>query len=566
LVENLLKSLALITTFAILFAGLLAHGSALSLAMTKNATSIETQLFFYSFSIPPRQAWSPFTELATGSNVRIVFNASEQISFFCQNSWEYAQSNASNWLNVSAHWSENATVLDRNYTIPTTGTWYFSLVNYEYYSIDIYNVTLYRIDTYEIRVESNKQNYSMAEQATLTATIQNNSAPISSMNVSLQVTAPNGTTILVQNNLTDAQGQLIITFYLPEQYGQYTATAQTTILGQTIEDSANFTVANDTTPPITNNDYDGKWHTSNFTITLTATDNESGVAETYYRVNNGQTQNVSTNDQPQITLESANNTLEYWSVDNVGNEELPHNVLTGIKLDRTPPTGSIFIGGNLTYVNSTSVILTLFASDAVSGVAQMHFSNDNMTWSDWDAFNSSRNWSLVSGDGPKTVYAQFMDNAALVSDTYSANAMLDTTAPVIENVSRIPENEAQPMQGTKILVNATDAGSGVKNVILSYTMNSNGSWFDFQMSFNPATGLYECSVPGQQANTQVEYRILVYDKAGNKKIADNQGQYYVYTVVPEFSPLQTPLLFIMMTLLAVVFGIRASCKRRKLAI
>jgi hypothetical protein len=97
-------------------------------------------------------------------------------------------------------------------------------------------------------------------------------------------------------------------------------------------------------------------------------------------------------------------------------------------------------------------------------------------------------------------------------------------------------------------------------------MNSNGSWFDFQMSFNPATGLYECSVPGQQANTQVEYRILVYDKAGNKKIADNQGQYYVYTVVPEFSPLQTPLLFIMMTLLAVVFGIRASCKRRKLAI
>jgi hypothetical protein len=534
--------------------------------MTKNATSIETQLFFYSFSIPPRQAWSPFTELATGSNVRIVFNASEQISFFCQNSWEYAQSNASNWLNVSAHWSDNATVLDRTYTVPTTGTWYFSLVNYEYHSIDIYNVTLYRIDTYEIRIESNKKNYGMAEQATLTATTQNNSAPISSMNVSLQVTAPNGTTILVQNNLTDAQGQLIITFYLPEQYGQYTATAQTTILGKAIEDSANFTVTKDTTPPTTTNDYDGKWHTSSFTITLTAIDNESGVEDTYYRVNDGPVENVSIGGQPRVTLESVNNTLEYWSMDNAGNEELPHNFLTGIKLDKTAPSGSIIIGGNLTYMNSTSVMLTLFASDAVSGVAQMRFSNVNMTWLDWETFNSSRNWALVSGDGPKTVYVQFMDNATLVSDTYSANAILDTTAPVIENVSRIPENEVQPMQGTKILVIATDAGSGVKSVILSYTMNSNGSWFDFQMSFNPATGLYECSVPGQQANTQVEYRILLYDKAGNKKIADNQGQYYVYTVVPEFSPLQTPLLFIMMTLLAVVFGTRASYKRRKLAI
>lgn len=562
----MLKSLALIATFATLFASLLTHGSALPLGLTENATSIETQLFSRSFFVPLRQAWSPFTELATGSNVRIIFNASEQISFFCQNSWEYTQSNVSKWLNVTAHWSENATVLDRNYTIPTTDTWYFSLVNYENHGIDIFNIALYRIDTYEIRVESNKQNYSMTEQPTLTVTTQNNSAPISSMNVSLQVTAPNGTTILAQNNLTNAQGKFAITFYLPKQYGQYTATAQTTILGQQIEDSANFTVANDTTAPITTNDYDGKWHTANFTITLTGTDNESGVAETYYRVNNGQTQDVSTNDQPQITLESANNTLEYWSVDNVGNEELPHNVLTGIKLDRTPPTGSIFIGGNPTYVNSTSVILTLFASDAVSGVAQMHFSNDNITWSDWETFSSSRNWTLESGDGPKEVFVQFKDNATLVSVTYSGTVTLDTLAPVIENVSRNPENDVQPSEGTKIFVNVTDTGSRVTSVVLSYTINSNNTWFESPMSFNSTMGLYECSIPGQQANTQVEYRILAYDTAGNKKIADNHGQYYVYTVVPEFPPIEAALLFILMTLLAVAFRVKASREKRKFAI
>ena len=39
-------------------------------------------------------------------------------------------------------------------------------------------------------------------------------------------------------------------------------------------------------------DYDGLWHTSNFTITLTATDDLSGVAETYYKINDGPTKTL----------------------------------------------------------------------------------------------------------------------------------------------------------------------------------------------------------------------------------------------------------------------------------
>jgi hypothetical protein len=123
---------------------------------------------------------------------------------------------------------------------------------------------------------------------------------------------------------------------------------------------------------------------------------------------------------------------------------------------------------------------------------------------------------------------------------------------VIENESRMPENAVQPAQGTKVLVNVTDPGSGVKSVTLSYTINSN-TWFDTQMTFNSTTGLYECTVSGQQANTRVKYRILAYDNAGNEKIGDNQGQYYIYTVVPEFPPLGAAFLFIIMTLLVVAF-------------
>lgn len=539
-------------------------------AKSEPTTTIETGIFADSYYVESMHYKFSSIPLTGGTNVRIVFNASKPIDFFCQNSWEYGMSNSTSWVTVYSEWNSSTSLLNITYVIPTTGRWYFTFVNYENDSsmppINIYEVVLYRIDTYEIQVESDKQSYTIGEEALLTASIKNDSNPMPGINVSLQVFDPEGEPINSQNNVTDSYGQVTVDLILPLEEGIFKCVAKTSVAGNPIEDSVIFAVLRNSTLPFTFADYDGLWHTTDFNITLLAFDGESGVNETYYRINNGPLQNISANGQPQINMESANNTLEYWSVDNAGHEELPHNVLTGIKLDKTPPSGSIIISGNQTYVNSTSVMLTLSASDAISGVEQMHFSNDNVTWSNWETFGSSGNWTLASGDGPKTVYAQFRDNAELVSDIYSTTVKLDTTVPMIENVSRMPENEVQPGQGTEILVNATDAGSGVKSVILSYTLNSNKTWSNSQMSFNSTTGLYECVVLGQQANTQVEYRILVLDNAGNEKIGDNQGLYYVYTVVPEFPIFEAALLFIVMTLLAVGFRTKASCKKGKFAI
>lgn len=94
----------------------------------------------------------------------------------------------------------------------------------------------------------------------------------------------------------------------------------------------------DTAPPTTTHNYDGAWHKTDFSIILTATDDMSGVNQTFYRANNGPIRTVSINGHPFISTEGSNNTLEYWSVDNAGNLESPHKVLTEIKLDNTPPT------------------------------------------------------------------------------------------------------------------------------------------------------------------------------------------------------------------------------------
>ncbi|UCE16098.1 MAG: right-handed parallel beta-helix repeat-containing protein [Candidatus Bathyarchaeota archaeon] len=227
----------------------------------------------------------------------------------------------------------------------------------------------------------------------------------------------------------------------------------------------------DTTSPTTTDDYDGLWHAADFMITLTATDDKSGVKSTYYKINDDPTKTVGMDGQPLITTESANNTLEYWSVDNSGNEELPHKILTGIKLDKTPPT----IG--------------------------MH--------------------------------------------------------------SRIPEGFVQPNQAVKVFVNVTDVMSGVERVWLAYFINNNTIGMMFIMAFNSTTGLYFTSfgIPGQQANTLIRYAIMAYDNAGNHITDDNIGQYYVYTVIPEFPTWTATLLILALLSIAITIY-----KRRQLKI
>jgi parallel beta-helix repeat protein len=175
----------------------------------------------------------------------------------------------------------------------------------------------------------------------------------------------------------------------------------------------------DSVPPVTADDYDGFWHTSDFTVNLVATDS-SGISEIYYRINGGSIQSVSIDDQPRITVESGINTLEYWSIDGVGNEELPHKMLTQIKLDKTAPTGSVVINNGASSTTSTSVTLTLTTADTTSGVYQVRFSNDGI-WDteQWETPSASKTWTLTSGNGEKTVYYQIIDNAGLTSSTYS---------------------------------------------------------------------------------------------------------------------------------------------------
>jgi hypothetical protein len=125
----------------------------------------------------------------------------------------------------------------------------------------------------------------------------------------------------------------------------------------------------DESPPTTIDNYDGLWHNQGFRINLTATDDVSGVMETYYRINEGPMKILSLDGQPYINTEGINNTLEYWSVDWAGNEEFPHKLLSGIKFDKTSPKIKALLrtpSGNV--LPNQEVKVTVNVTDTMSGV------------------------------------------------------------------------------------------------------------------------------------------------------------------------------------------------------
>ena len=94
----------------------------------------------------------------------------------------------------------------------------------------------------------------------------------------------------------------------------------------------------DVTPPVTvAAGADDQWHRTAVTVRFTATDAESGVAATYFRVDAGalvQGDSVAI-PAPKDHAGDGVHTISFYSVDNAGNAEAPQSVT--VKIDTTPP-------------------------------------------------------------------------------------------------------------------------------------------------------------------------------------------------------------------------------------
>lgn len=216
--------------------------------------------------------------------------------------------------------------------------------------------------------------------------------------------------------------------------------------------------------------------TRTVSVTLAATDAYTGVAQMRVR-NAGEAWGAWTAYATSVTATlpagEGTKTFEAQFADGAGNTT--STISDTIVLDTSPPSGNVLILDGASFTNSAAVSLTLDASDAASGVANVRFSNDNVTWGPWAAYSTTALWTLSSGDGTKTVYAQFRDGAGTVSSSASDTIVVDTVPP--QGSITIAGGVAwTTVRGVNLTLSATDASSGVREMRFGEDGTNFGLW------------------------------------------------------------------------------------------
>jgi hypothetical protein len=262
--------------------------------------------------------------------------------------------------------------------------------------------------------------------------------------------------------------------------------------------SATFTspaVNIDLTKPITSAILPGinqqqEWFTGPVSVTLNASDNLSGVAGTFYRIDGGSTQTY--NSAFSISSDGVHN-LDFWSVDIAGNTETQQTRI--VKIDSTAPVTQASVSGTAGTNNwyRSAVQVSLNASDNVSGVQNTSYRIDG------GAVQTYAGPFVLSTMGQHTVNYWSVDNLNNTEATHTLAVNIDTVAPLVTATANPATAGKSPRPVTvTISGSATDALSGISSasysVIDEYgvtqpsgpiTLQGNGS-YSFTLSL-PAT-------------------------------------------------------------------------------
>jgi hypothetical protein len=140
---------------------------------------------------------------------------------------------------------------------------------------------------------------------------------------------------------------------------------------------------------------------------------------------------------------------------------------------------------------------------------------------------------------------------------------LDITPPTIGTPSQNPDFTAvEPYQNVTVTVDVLDEGVGIREVILSYSIDEGQTWTNTTMD-NISDNTYVGKIPGFEAGTNVQYKIIAYDNANNPAVEDKNGEYYIYTVIPEFTTTMTLALFIIVSLSAACLARKVNRKEKQ---
>lgn len=133
-------------------------------------------------------------------------------------------------------------------------------------------------------------------------------------------------------------------------------------------------------------------------------------------------------------------TIRARATDGVGTQELPLPAESiQVTIDSAPPSGFMRINSGAATTTSTQVNLELTVSAVdpgvtctyvtppyICGTLSARYSNNGTSWTSWEPASARKSWSLLPGDGAKTVSAELKDQAGN-SAIINATIMLDTS-------------------------------------------------------------------------------------------------------------------------------------------
>jgi hypothetical protein len=152
-----------------------------------------------------------------------------------------------------------------------------------------------------------------------------------------------------------------------------------------------------------------------------------------------------------ITHPSILTTTYYLDLHGFSEQEGAFRLSVSILPDLTPPQASISIVGGATAVNAPAVTLTIRATDDLSGVDVMAFSEGGITWGPWQTLESVVPWTLSGGDGLKTIGVRVRDRSGNVSAPAWVSVRLDTVPPRIIEVDPPPNTSYSGLRPTFIV-------------------------------------------------------------------------------------------------------------------
>lgn len=180
----------------------------------------------------------------------------------------------------------------------------------------------------------------------------------------------------------------------------------------------------DTTPPVTTDDYDGLWHSTDVNVMLRATDQASGVAGTYYSWNvpDYVSGTFATLAAERDHTNDGVHTLTYYSEDAVGNREKPKSRV--VKIDTRAPVTTV--SGQNTLWHRTPVVLTFSADDrGGAGIDVTQYRIDKKAWKNGTSA-TVRAPKDHSWDGRHTVRFRSRDTAGNVEKAKKVIVKIDT--------------------------------------------------------------------------------------------------------------------------------------------